>query len=325
MQRTDTTPRTPSFAGLFQPGAFLDPAPIRWLLGSPQASVLWLLLRLYLGWQWLSAGIEKVNSPAWTRTGAALQAFLTASTKGVPGQKGAAIHYGWYHDVLTYMLDHQWYTWFGKVIAFGETTVGIALIVGAFVGIAAFFGAVMNFNYLLAGTASTNPVLFLLAMLLLLAWKVAGYLGADFTLLPLFGTPWQPGYVPAAVAHPARAPGRAGRRLGEALMMLAAFAAAGVVAVLAANRWASTRPWLGYAVSLAAVLVAWLLLAAVSLLLQRQASEERAIPAATMDSSAHPEQPTAAEMEERQRRLAEPEGPRPAVDERSRQDVQPRS
>ncbi len=50
----------------------------------------------------------------------------------------------------------------------------------------------MNFNFMLAGSASTNPVLFLLAVLLILAWKVAGYYGLDRVLLHRLGTPWQP-------------------------------------------------------------------------------------------------------------------------------------
>jgi thiosulfate dehydrogenase [quinone] large subunit len=51
----------------------------------------------------------------------------------------------------------------------------------------------MNFNFMLAGTASTNPVLFLAAILLIMAWKVAGWWGLDRFLLPLLGTPWRPG------------------------------------------------------------------------------------------------------------------------------------
>jgi thiosulfate dehydrogenase [quinone] large subunit len=69
--------------------------------------------------------------------------------------------------------------------------VGIALILGAFTGIVAFFGAFMNFNFMLAGSASTNPVLFLIAIGLMLAWKVSGLVGADAILLPLIGTPWR--------------------------------------------------------------------------------------------------------------------------------------
>jgi thiosulfate dehydrogenase [quinone] large subunit len=30
-----------------------------------------------------------------------------------------------------------------------------------------------------------------LAILLILAWKVAGYIGLDYFLLPRIGTPWQ--------------------------------------------------------------------------------------------------------------------------------------
>jgi thiosulfate dehydrogenase (quinone) large subunit len=63
----------------------------------------------------------------------------------------------------------------GKLIVYGELMLGIALILGAFVEIAAFFGALMNWNYLMAGKASTNLMLFAVAILLILAWKVAGY------------------------------------------------------------------------------------------------------------------------------------------------------
>jgi thiosulfate dehydrogenase [quinone] large subunit len=46
---------------------------------------------------------------------------------------------------------------------------------------------------MLAGSASTNPVLFLLAVLLMLAWKTAGYWGLDRWALRWLGTPWQKG------------------------------------------------------------------------------------------------------------------------------------
>jgi thiosulfate dehydrogenase [quinone] large subunit len=71
--------------------------------------------------------------------------------------------------------------------------VGVGLIVGGLVGIAAFFGALMNMSFMLAGSASTNPVLFFLAVLLMLGWQVAGYYGADRFILPIVGAPWKPG------------------------------------------------------------------------------------------------------------------------------------
>jgi thiosulfate dehydrogenase (quinone) large subunit len=42
---------------------------------------------------------------------------------------------------------------------------------------------------MLAGSASTNPMLFVFGVVLLLAWKVAGYAGADFFWLRWMGTP----------------------------------------------------------------------------------------------------------------------------------------
>lgn len=41
--------------------------------------------------------------------------------------------------------------------------------------------------------AYTNPVLFTLGIGMLLAWKVAGYIGIDRVLLPKLGAPWNPG------------------------------------------------------------------------------------------------------------------------------------
>ncbi|MFN8464082.1 MAG: hypothetical protein U0X20_00965 [Caldilineaceae bacterium] len=99
-------------------------------------SWVWLVLRVWLGYQWLHAGLEKATNPAWTQA-------------------------------------------------------GVALIIGAFVGIAVFFGAAMNWNFIMAGSASTNGLMLLIAILLVLAWKTAGYIGADYVLLRWLGVPWQ--------------------------------------------------------------------------------------------------------------------------------------
>jgi thiosulfate dehydrogenase [quinone] large subunit len=60
-------------------------------------------------------------------------------------------------------------------------------------GIAAGFGVLMNLNYLLAGTVSINPVLGVMGLFLVIAWRVAGLIGLDRWLLPLLGLPWKPG------------------------------------------------------------------------------------------------------------------------------------
>jgi thiosulfate dehydrogenase [quinone] large subunit len=94
-----------------------------------------------------------------------------------------------------------WYAWMieniflpnaalmSHLVAFGEVLVGIALILGFLTGISAFLGGLMNASFLLAGTVSTNPVMFILATWLVLAWRVAGYYGLDYWLLPRIGAP----------------------------------------------------------------------------------------------------------------------------------------
>lgn len=70
-------------------------------------------------------------------------------------------------------------------MSWGEFLVGAALILGILTGIAAFFGSLMTMNYLLAGAVSTNPILFVIATWLVLAWKTAGWWGLDRWVLPL--------------------------------------------------------------------------------------------------------------------------------------------
>ena len=167
-----------------------DPPFARFLFADKRASVFWLILRVWLGVQWIEAASHKVTDPAWVGTGAALKGFWTNAVK-IPDAGRPAITIDWYRDVLRWLLENETYTWFGKLVAYGELLIGIALIVGAFVGIAAFFGAFMNWNFVMAGAASSNGLLLVLAVLLVLAWKVAGFIGADYFVLRWLGVPWK--------------------------------------------------------------------------------------------------------------------------------------
>jgi thiosulfate dehydrogenase [quinone] large subunit len=129
----------------------------------------------------------------WTGNGAALRAFWERAVTIPQPPARPPIAFDWYRDFIQYLLDVQAYTWFSKVVAYGEFLIGAAIIAGVFVGIIAFFAGFMNWNFMMAGTVSVNPVMFPLAVLLMLAWKVAGYYGLDRYLLRALGTPWQPG------------------------------------------------------------------------------------------------------------------------------------
>ena len=167
-----------------------DPPIARFLFADRRISWLWLVVRVWLGVQWVEASLHKISDPAWVTTGAALKGFWTNAVK-IPATGKPPIAFDWYRDVLNFMLQNQWYGVFGKLVAYGEFLIGIGLIVGAFVGIAAFFGAFLNWNFVMAGAASSNGLLLVLAVLLILAWKVAGYIGADYFLLRWLGVPWQ--------------------------------------------------------------------------------------------------------------------------------------
>lgn len=171
-----------------------DPKIAHFLFNDTRSAALWLGLRVFLGFSWLSSGWGKLTGEGWMDGGASLEGYWTRAV-AIPETGRPAITYGWYRDFLQFMLDQGWHTWFAKVVVFGEILVGIGLIVGALVGIAAFFGTVLNFNFMLAGTVSTNPVMFGLTVFLILAWKVAGYIGVDRVLLPALGAPWSPGKV----------------------------------------------------------------------------------------------------------------------------------
>jgi len=153
-------------------------------------------IRFFVGHEWLAAGEHKIRDAAWMSGGTALKAYWERAVMIPEAPARPAITYDWFRGFITYMTDHEWYTWFAKVVAIGEFLVGLGLIVGALVGIAAFFGTVLNFNFLLAGTVSSNPVLFGLTVFLVLGWKVAGYIGLDRFLLPALGTPWHAGKLP---------------------------------------------------------------------------------------------------------------------------------
>ncbi len=173
---------------------FSDPPIAATILNSTKLSVLWLIIRLYLAYEWISAGLEKASNPAWTVTGAALKGFW-ANAIVVTNPAHPTVAFGWYRAFLSFMLSSGSYVWFSKLVVAGEILVGVALLLGIFTGIAAFIGGFMNWNFMMAGSASVNPVLFVLSIALILAWKTAGWLGLDRYILPVLGTPWQPGKV----------------------------------------------------------------------------------------------------------------------------------
>ena len=166
------------------------PAFTRYLFSNTRAGLFWLPIRLFLGFSWMEASLHKITGTGWLDGGAALKGYWTGAV-ALPEQGRPPISFEWYRDFINFLLNGGHETWFAPLIAFGELAVGIGLVLGLLTGMAAFFGALMNMSFLLAGSASTNPILFTFAIGLILAWRVAGYYGLDRYLLPMLGTPWR--------------------------------------------------------------------------------------------------------------------------------------
>lgn len=169
-----------------------EPPLSRLLFANTRFAWVWIFLRLYIAWQWLEAGYAKVNNPAWVgdHAGVALHGFLSGSLRKMSGEHPDVSQ--WYGSFISgFVLHHT--VLFSYLVSYGELMVGIVLVLGLFTGIAAFFGAFMNMNYLFAGTVSINPVMFLIELFLILSWRISGWYGLDRYALPLLGVPWQPG------------------------------------------------------------------------------------------------------------------------------------
>jgi thiosulfate dehydrogenase [quinone] large subunit len=179
-----------SNVGLNKHGVIVPENPVsQFLFSDSRAGWIWLVVRLYIGYAWLIAGWKKVTSPTWTgeEAGKSVTGFLKGALVKAEAGKDVTTWYASFVENVALPNAKL----FSFVVAYGELLVGIGLIIGLFTGLAAFFGALMNVSFLLAGTLSTNPVLFILATWLVLAWKNAGWYGLDRWVLPYLGTPWK--------------------------------------------------------------------------------------------------------------------------------------
>ncbi|MBI4790362.1 MAG: DoxX family protein [Chloroflexi bacterium] len=176
----------------YRPSQIADPPFTRFFFSDTRMAWLWAIVRLYMAYTWITSGFGKLNNPAWVNTGDALKNYWLGALKVDPKP---VITFDWYRAFIQFLVDTQSWTWFSKLVVAGELLVGIALLLGAFTGVAALFGGLMNWSVMLAGTTSVNPVFFLLSVLLIVAWKTAGYWGLDRFLLPALGTPWRLGLV----------------------------------------------------------------------------------------------------------------------------------
>ncbi|GIQ71312.1 DoxX family protein [Xylanibacillus composti] len=148
---------------------------VKWLRENVVAAAMLTLLRLYIGYQWLTAGWGKITGD-FNATG-----YLNGAIAKAAGENPTV--QGWWAAFLEgFALPNAGL--FNFLVAYGEFLVGLGLILGCFTTFAALMGAVMNFAFLFSGTISTNPQMLLLTIFILVAAANAGKFGADYYVLP---------------------------------------------------------------------------------------------------------------------------------------------
>lgn len=148
---------------------------MNWLRG-PKMAVVWTVLRLWVGYQWMAAGYEKLTG-GFDATG-----FLKGALAQAGGEHPAV--QGWYAQFLQHAAIPN-AGFFNAIIPWGEFLTGLGLVLGLFTVPALLAGAFMNLNFMLAGTVSTNPLMYTEAILLLFAGAAAYHYGLDRLAVPL--------------------------------------------------------------------------------------------------------------------------------------------
>ena len=143
--------------------------------------LFWLVLRVYVGYDFLTAGIDKLESGKWLGQASAITGFL----KGALG-KATGAHpevQGWYVTLVKNVFLPNAAV-FSTMVALGETLVGLALIFGVLVKFSAVCGAMMNLAFVSAGTTSSNATMLLFEIAMIFGGAGVGYYGIDYFLIP---------------------------------------------------------------------------------------------------------------------------------------------
>jgi thiosulfate dehydrogenase [quinone] large subunit len=87
---------------------------------------LWLVVRIYVGWDFLDAGWHKFNTAAWMDgSGRGIVGFWQGALAVNNGEP--VITYDWYRSFIQFLVDAHAEGWFSYFIVFGELAVWLGL------------------------------------------------------------------------------------------------------------------------------------------------------------------------------------------------------
>ncbi|HHY99098.1 MAG TPA: FAD-dependent oxidoreductase [Firmicutes bacterium] len=144
-----------------------------------KTSAIWLvILRLFLGYQWLMSGIDKVRA-----------GFLVSGDKLVSGSSLVPLGPGTPQFYATFMekvvFPHALF--FQVMVTLGELAIGIALIFGLFTALAGLGSIFMNLNFMLSGAGN---IWFLISSIPMLGGAGRAF-GLDHYIMPILESIWR--------------------------------------------------------------------------------------------------------------------------------------
>ncbi|MCA0173292.1 DoxX family protein [Bacillus sp. RAR_GA_16] len=148
---------------------------VHFLRENKGAAGILFLIRLFLGYEWLTAGWAKITN------GFDANGFLQGAVASASGEHPAV--QGWWASFIESVAIPN-VDFFNVLIPWGEFLVGLGLMLGTLTTLAAFMGIIMNFAFLFSGTTSTNPMMVILGTLILIAGFNAAKIGLDRWVIP---------------------------------------------------------------------------------------------------------------------------------------------
>ena len=150
------------------------PPPDRWSLAGPDGTVPtgWVLmpLRLFLGFTFLFAGLQKLANP---------QFLDSASPTSIHAQLVGASRSSPIHALVVHLVPIA--SFVGVVIALGEVAIGIGVLVGLLTRVAAVAGMALSFGLFLTVSFHSSPYFTGSDIVFFFAWTplaIAGAAGA---------------------------------------------------------------------------------------------------------------------------------------------------
>lgn len=143
-------------------------------LRGNKIAIVWNVLRILIGWQWLVSGYHKIGG--FDATG-----FIKDSINLVSAPNAAVLD--WYAAFLEYFVL-EYISIFNFLVSWGEFLIGLGLILGLFTKAALLAAAFMNLNFMLAGATYINPLLYTIEIILLMMGPATYRYGIDYFMKP---------------------------------------------------------------------------------------------------------------------------------------------